>query len=100
MGVTVRALQKLTSVLMRRGHLHWMGLQHLQVFSFLGHMSERYRKIRQKPKYRESTKKKAWGTGMAQLVKRRTLDFRSGHDLMVCELEPCIGLCADRTEPA
>ena len=37
---------------------------------------------------------------MAQLVKRLTLDFGSGHDLMVCELEPCIGLHADNTEPA
>ena len=35
---------------------------------------------------------------MAQLVKRLTLDFSSGHDLMVCEIEPPIG--ADSVEPA
>ena len=33
-------------------------------------------------------------------VKRPTLDFSSGHDLMVHGFEPCIGLCTDRTEPA
>ena len=32
---------------------------------------------------------------MAQSVKHRILDFSSGHDLMVCEFEPCVGLCAD-----
>ena len=37
---------------------------------------------------------------MAQLVKRPTLDFRSGHDLMVHEFEPHVGLCADGAEPA
>ena len=26
----------------------------------------------------------------------RACDFGSGHDLMVCEFQPCIGLCADR----
>ena len=26
-------------------------------------------------------------------------DFRSGHDLAVCEFEPCVGLCADSSEP-
>ena len=26
-------------------------------------------------------------------------DFGSGHDLVVCEFEPCIGLCADSSEP-
>ena len=40
------------------------------------------------------------GTWMAQLVKCLTLDFSSGHDLMVHEFEPHIGLCADRAEPA
>ena len=34
---------------------------------------------------------------MAQSVKR--LDFGSGQDLMVCELEPHLGLCADSSEP-
>ena len=37
---------------------------------------------------------------MAQSVKSTTLDSSSGHDLMVCEFEPCNGLCADCTEPA
>ena len=37
---------------------------------------------------------------MARSVKRPTLDFSSSHDLMVCELEPRIGLCADGVEPA
>ena len=39
-------------------------------------------------------------TGVAQLVERPTLGFSSGHDLTVCEFEPCIGLCADSAEPA
>ena len=39
----------------------------------------------------------AW---VVQSVKRLTLDFGSGHDLSVCEFEPCIGLCADSAEPA
>ena len=29
-----------------------------------------------------------------------TLGFGSGHDLMVCEFEPCIGVCAGSVEPA
>ena len=29
-----------------------------------------------------------------------TLDFSSGHDLMICEFEPCIRLCTDNVEPA
>ena len=29
-----------------------------------------------------------------------TLDFGSGHDLMICGLEPRVGLCADSAEPA
>ena len=37
---------------------------------------------------------------MAQLVKRPTLGFGSGHDLAVREFEPHIGLCADSAEPA
>ena len=37
---------------------------------------------------------------MAQSVKRPSLDFSSGHDLMDCEFEPCIRLCADSREPA
>ena len=30
---------------------------------------------------------------MAQLAKHPTLDFGSGHDLTVCETEPCVGHC-------
>ena len=37
---------------------------------------------------------------MAQSVQQLTLGFGSGHDLMVCEFEPHIGLCADSVEPA
>ena len=37
---------------------------------------------------------------MAQSVKLSTLDFGSGHDLTVHEIEPHIGLRADSTEPA
>ena len=36
---------------------------------------------------------------MVQSVKLPTLDFGSGHDLMVCEFEPHIGLHADSVEP-
>ena len=36
---------------------------------------------------------------MAQLVKRLTLDFSSGHDLMVREFQPHVRLCADSAEP-
>ena len=38
--------------------------------------------------------KRCWGTQVAQLVKRPTLDFGSGHDLAVCVIEPRVGLCA------
>ena len=37
---------------------------------------------------------------MVQLVKHPTLDFDSGHDLTVCDIEPCIGVCDDSMEPA
>ena len=36
---------------------------------------------------------------MAQLVKRPTAGFGSGHDLTVPEFEARIGLCADSVEP-
>ena len=39
------------------------------------------------------------GAWVAQLVKRLTLDFGSGHDLAVCEFEPRVGLRADSSEP-
>ena len=45
-------------------------------------------------------KGKSQGGSVAQLVKCLTLDFGSGHDLMVCEIEPSVGLCADSAEPA
>ena len=37
---------------------------------------------------------------MAELVKHLTLDFSSGHDLTLREIEPLMGICADSTEPA
>ena len=37
---------------------------------------------------------------MALLLKPLTLDFSSGHDLMVGEFEPCMGLCTGNVEPA
>ena len=37
---------------------------------------------------------------MAQSVKHLSLDFSAGHDLMVREFEPHIGLTAVSTEPA
>ena len=36
---------------------------------------------------------------MAQLVKSPTLDFGSGHDLMVHGFEPCVGLSAVTVDP-
>ena len=40
------------------------------------------------------------GTWVPQLVKYLTLDFGSGHELMVHEMESPIMLCTDSTEPA
>ena len=37
---------------------------------------------------------------MAQSLKDPTLGFSSGHDLMVCEFKPRMGLWADSREPA
>ena len=37
---------------------------------------------------------------MAQSVKHLTLDFGSGHELMVCEFEPCVVFCTDSMELA
>ena len=37
---------------------------------------------------------------MAQLVKCPTLDFGSGHDLMVSKFEPHVKLYTDSAEPA
>ena len=40
------------------------------------------------------------GTWVAQWVEHLTLDFGSGHDLMVCGIKPCVRLRDDSTEPA
>ena len=32
-----------------------------------------------------------WGAWVAQSVKRPTLDFGSGHDLMVADIKPALG---------
>ena len=40
------------------------------------------------------------GTWVAQSVKHPTLNLGSGGDLMVCEFEPHVKLCADGAEPA
>ena len=39
------------------------------------------------------------GTCLAQSVEHMSLDFGSGHDLVVREFESCIGLWADSAEP-
>ena len=51
---------------------------------------------------KKKTPGSCWGEGtwMAQLVKFLTLGLGSGHGLTVCEIEPCIGLCADSLQPA
>ena len=43
---------------------------------------------------------KMWGTWVAQLVKHLTLDIGSGHNLIVCEIEPHVGLHTDNAQPA
>ena len=43
------------------------------------------------------TSERVW---VAQLVKRLTLGFGSGQNLMVREIKPCTGLCADSVKPA
>ena len=45
-------------------------------------------------------KKIPGGAWVAQLVKCPTLGFGSGHDVVVCEFEPYVGLHADSAEPA
>ena len=47
-----------------------------------------------------SSKGGDWDVWMAPSVKHLTLDFGSGHDLMVHEFEPRIELCTDSVEPA
>ena len=41
--------------------------------------------------------KKRRGAWMAQSIKRPTLDFGSGHNLMVCEMERRVGFYTDST---
>ena len=43
------------------------------------------------------TQRAAWES---HLVKHLTLDICSNHDLMVCELDPRVGLCTHSAEPA
>ena len=40
------------------------------------------------------------GAWVAQWVEHLTLDFGSGHNLIVHEFKPGIGLCTDSVEPA
>ena len=42
----------------------------------------------------------AWGAWVAQSVKYPTLGLGSGHDFMVGEFKPCVGLCTASVEPA
>ena len=46
------------------------------------------------------SKKGCWGTWVAHSVKCLIVGFASGHDLMVHEFKPCIGLCTNGEEPA
>ena len=45
-------------------------------------------------------KRTFWGSWVAESVTHPAVDFSAWHDLMVCEFEPPVGLCADSTEPA
>ena len=45
-------------------------------------------------------KPRHWGTWVSQSVRRPTLDFGSGHDLTVHEIELHVGLCTDSVDPA
>ena len=47
--------------------------------------------------YYNNNNRKGW---VVQSVKRQTLDFVSGQDLTVPEIEPRVGLCPDSVEPA
>ena len=49
------------------------------------------------PLSRSDNKLKDRGAWVAQLVEQQvTLDFDSGHDLMVLEFKPHVGFCTDR----
>ena len=45
-------------------------------------------------KDKEQKRKRQWGAWVVQLVKHPTLDFTSGHNLVVCGIESHIRLCA------
>ena len=45
-------------------------------------------------------KPKFWGAWVAQSVMHLTLGFGSGHDLIVCGINPCVRVHADSAEPA
>ena len=51
-------------------------------------------------KRRQTQKAHVRGPWVAQLVKHPILDFDSGHNLMVHEIDPHVGLCADSVESA
>ena len=52
------------------------------------------------PLMRDEKNVKTRGAWVAQSVKRLSLDFGSGYDLMAYEFKSYIGLCADSVEPA
>ena len=56
--------------------------------------------VKKKKKKNEKKGKENLGAWVAQSVKGQTLGFSSGHDLVVCEFELHVGLCADSLEPA
>ena len=62
-------------------------LKLLMIFKQGGHKT-RYKNLRN-----------SWDTLVAQMVKHPTLDFSSGHGLMVREFEPCLVLHDDSVEP-
>ena len=41
-----------------------------------------------------------WAPGWPSRFKSPILGFSSGHDLMVHDIEPHVGLCADSVDPA
>ena len=44
-------------------------------------------------------RRRRWVAWVVQSVKCPTLDFSSGHNLTVCEIEPPFGVCTDASEP-
>ena len=56
--------------------------------------------ISEKNRTNGTENEREWGTWVAQSVKRQTLDFGSGHDLMVCGFESHVRLRTDSGEPA